>query len=61
MKITKKEAILILDHFNVNTSGSPSKIKSKADELIDEHLCVPIIGNKFYKSKSKSTIKAKNN
>ena len=44
-----------------------TKIKSKADDLITNHLCVPIIGNNFHKSKSNSkvnskfTYKAKNN
>lgn len=69
MKITKKESILILDYFDINANESTSKIKSKADELITNNLCVPIIGNNFdiskskskFKSKSKSTIKAKNN
>ena len=67
MKITKKESILILDYFDINTNESTSKIKSKADDLITNHLCVPIIGNNFHKSKSNSkvnskfTYKAKNN
>ena len=65
MKITKKESILILDYFDINTNESTSKIKSKANKLISDNLCVPIIGNNFNKSKSKSksksTIKVKNN
>tara|TARA_A100001011_G_C14268455_1_gene825824 strand:+ start:860 stop:1057 length:198 start_codon:yes stop_codon:yes gene_type:complete len=65
MKITKKESILILDYFdiNTNTNESTSKIKSEANKLITDNLCVPIIGNNFHKSKSKSksTIKVKNN
>tara|TARA_B100000035_G_scaffold313366_1_gene326904 strand:+ start:812 stop:1015 length:204 start_codon:yes stop_codon:yes gene_type:complete len=67
MKITKKESILILDYFDINANESTSKIKNKADELITNNLCVPIIGKNFDKSKSKSksksktTIKAKNN
>ena len=67
MKITKKESILILDYFDINTNESPSKIKNIADELLDEHLCVPIVGNNFsklkpkIKSKYKHTNKLKNN
>jgi hypothetical protein len=65
MKITKKESILILDYFDINSNESTSKIKSKADELITNNLCVPIIGNNFNKYKyirnyiSKSTTKSK--
>ena len=36
-----------------------SKIKSKADELITNNLCVPIIGKNFDISKSKSKSKYK--
>ena len=67
MKITKKESILILDYFDINTNESPSKIKNIAHELLDQHLCVPIIGDNFNKVKLKPkskniyTSKYKNN
>ena len=61
MKITKKESILILDYFDINTNECTSKIKSKADELIHNHLCVPIIGNNFHKTKYNSKSNSKSN
>ena len=39
MVITNNESILILDYFNVKNIDSKSKIKNKANDLINEHLC----------------------
>jgi hypothetical protein len=47
MVITNNESILILDYFNVKNIDSKSKIKNKANDLINKHLCKPIVGKNF--------------
>ena len=54
MKITKKDNLLVLTHYNskIRKDDSIYAIKAKANELIENELCKPIIGNKLrYKIK----------
>tara|TARA_B100001778_G_scaffold23212_2_gene17276 strand:+ start:2685 stop:2873 length:189 start_codon:yes stop_codon:yes gene_type:complete len=54
MKITKKDNLLVLKHYNskIRKDDSIYDIKAKANELIENELCKPIIGKKLrYKIK----------
>jgi len=50
MGLSQKKSLIILNYFNVDYTNK-SKIKIKANQLVDEYLCKSIIGSniKIYK------------